>query len=148
MLALVFMDPLHLHIEQRGVIHQDSQLLLDVPRQALLGLRFHLLPALPHARIVEVGFQLLQHLQIAAPTLTDRLIQQRREPRIGHGQPAAWGHPVGHVGEAIRPQPGEIRQHVLPEQLTVQFGHPVGVMAAHHRQMGHAHLALGALLDQ
>ena len=37
---------------------------------------------------------------------------------------------------------------MLPQQAAVQLGHPVGAVAAHHGQMGHAHPPLGPLLDQ
>ena len=76
MLPLVFMDPFHLHIEQRGVIDQQPALLLDVVGQPQLGFAAHLLPALKEAPVVQERRQVLKPIKITAPAITDGLIQQ------------------------------------------------------------------------
>ena len=142
------MDPLHLHIEEGGGVHQHVGVLADRGGQALLALFPHLLPALEEGAIVGEGFEAPQLVEVAAPGGADALIQQGGQAGVGHRQPAARGHAVGHVGEAVGPEGGEVVEHVLHQQLAVQFGHPVHLVAAHHRQVGHAHLALATFLDQ
>ncbi len=41
----------------------------------------------------------------------------------------------------------EIPHHGLGQQLRVQLGHPIDGVTAHRRQMGHAHIARTALID-
>ena len=148
MLALVFVDALYLHVEQGSGVHHHAELVLDVQRQALLGLQPGRLPALQKTGVAQEGLKLLQLGEIPPPALADGAIEQGAQGAVGHRQPAPRRHAVGHVGEAIGPDAGEISQHLLAQQLAVQFSHAVGVVTAHHRQMGHAHPALGTFLDQ
>ena len=85
---------------------------------------------------------------MGAPAIADRLIEQGRQGWVGHRQPAPRRDAVGDIGEALRPDPGQISKKVLLQQGAVQLGHAVDVVAAHHRQVGHAHPPLRALLNQ
>ena len=147
-LTLVFMDPLYLHIEQGGGVHQHVGVVADRGGQALLALFPHLLPAPEEGAVMGEGFQALQLVEVAAPGGADAFIEQGGQAGVGHRQPAARCHAVGHVGEPVGPEGSEVVEHVLHQQLAVEFGHPVHLVAAHHRQVGHAHLALAPFLDQ
>ena len=147
MLALVFVDALDLHIKQGGVINQHPQLAAHVLSEALLAEIPHRLPALQEGGVVGIGGKPLQLLKMGAPAIADRLIEQGRQRGVGHRQPAPRCDAVGDIGEALRPDPGQISKQVLLQQGAVQLGHAVDVVAAHHSQVGHAHPALRALLN-
>ena len=147
MLALVFVDALHLHIEEGGVVHQQPQLAAHVLGEALLTEIPHRLPALQERRVVGKGGKPLQLLEVGAPAIADRLIEQGSQGWVGHRQPAPRRDAVGDIGEALRPDPGQISKQVLLQQGAVQLGHAVDVMAAHNCQVGHAHPPLRALLN-
>ena len=148
MLALVFVDSLHLHIEQGAGIHQHAQFPVDVGRQPLLAQIADAPPAIEEGAVIGKGFEALQFGQVLAPALADGLIQQGAQGRVGYGQPAAGGHAIGDIGEALRPEPGHVGKQGFLDQFAVQFGHAIDVVAADNGQMGHAHPPLGAFLNQ
>ena len=56
MLALVFVDPFHLHIEQGTGIHQHAHFPMDVGRQPLLAQIAHAPPAIEEGAVIGEGF--------------------------------------------------------------------------------------------
>ena len=147
-LTLVFMDAFHLHIEQGGRIHQHPGLGMNRAGQSLLGLLPHPMPALQEAGVAGQGLELAELIKIPSPAVADRLIEQRGERQIGHREPAARRDAIGDIAEPFRPDRGEIMEEVLHQQLAVQLGHTIHLMATDNRQVGHANLALRPLLDQ
>ena len=130
------------------MIHQHTELLLDLVSKPLFGGTLHLLPPFHKGGVALVRLEQLEGFELVAPAGADRLIQQGGEARVGHSQPSPRRHPVRHVGEALGPESCEVGEHVLLQQLAMELRHTVGAVAAHHGQMGHAHLALGPLFNQ
>jgi hypothetical protein len=75
-LALVFVDALHLHIKQAGGIHQHAGVAVDVTRQLALHRQLGGAPVLEEAGIVLALLQPAQLLHIGDPTVADVLIEQ------------------------------------------------------------------------
>ena len=103
MLALVFVDPLHLHIEQGGGIDQHTRVAMDVITQLALNAELGGLPALEEAAVVDELLQAAQLIEMVNPAGANRFIQQGRELGIGQGHPAPRGDAVGDIGEFLGP---------------------------------------------
>ena len=101
-LALVLVDALHLNVEQGGGIHQHAGVAVDVTGQLALHRQLGVTPVLQEAMVVLAFLQLAQVLHVGDPVLTDVLVKQGGELRVGQGHPAAGGDAVGHVGEFLR----------------------------------------------
>ena len=84
-LALVFMDPFHLHIKEGGGIHQQATLAMDVLGQVPFAGQLHLVPALQEGPIVLEGFEAPQVIEVADPVVADALVEQGAEVGIGQG---------------------------------------------------------------
>ena len=70
------------------------------------------------------------------------------ERRVGQQQPAPRRDAVGLVVEALGEHLGQVLDRHRAQQLGVDCGHAVGAVRADDGQVGHADLALAALLDQ
>ena len=147
-LALVLMDALDLHIKQAGRVDADAGGLVDQRGQALLVVRFDRTKFGAEPRVVGFGHQAAQQVQVTPPGGTQRAVDQLGEAGVGLGQPAARRDTVGHVGEALRPQRGKVGKDGFHQQIAVQLGDTIHLVAAHDRQVGHAHPALAALVDE
>ena len=143
-LALVFVDALDLHVEQAVGVDLDAGAGVDVRRQPRLvgALDGEELGA--ERRIGRQRPQLGQLVQSQPPAAADALVEQRCQARVGLRQPAPRRHAVGHVREAVGPQRGEVGEDGLHQQVGVQRRHAVDLVAAHDRQVRHAHAAFAA----
>ena len=149
-LALVLVDALDLHVEQRVRIDRRCRCAArdQLGEVALVG-ALDLAPLRAERRVVR------ERLELAAAR-SRSLIQpspiasrdQTRQPRIAQHHPAARRHAVRLVAEPLRPQLVEVLQHVLLQQLRVQLRHAVDRVAADAREVRHAHVALAVLVDQ
>ena len=130
-LALVFVQPLHLDVEERLRIDADAGSLLDERGQRALVVG---LDRLPLALETAVGGQRLEArelvLQVGDPAVADVPGDQRAQLRIAQHHPAPRRHAVGDVDELVRRHRVEVAQHRLLEQLGVQRGDAVDGVAA------------------
>ena len=102
-LALVFVDALHLHVEQAGGIHEHTCIPVDVGGQLALHRQLGVAPELEEAVVVLPLLQLAQVLHVGDPVWSHVLIQQGRHLGVGQGDPAPRGDAIGDVGELLRP---------------------------------------------
>ena len=107
-LALVLVDALDLHVEDRRRIDDDAGAFLDQSRQRGLVGVLDLAPLGAEIRIVGQRLELAQLRQVADPLIADALRDAMREPRIGQHHPAPRRHAIGLVGELLRPQLREV----------------------------------------
>ena len=145
MLALVFVDALHLDVKNRGRIHQHAGVAMDVLGEVAFHRQLGGTPALQEAAVADVLFQLPQLIEITHPAFADGFVQQARELGIGQGHPASWRDAIGDIGELFGPEAGEFREQILLHQSAVQRRHAVDVVGRHRGQVRHAH-RLGALV--
>ncbi len=148
MLALVFVDPFHLDVEERIGIGRDPGAALDQLRQPRLAFTVDRPPAPAEGGILRKGFQRLQAGQVPNPCRADRLGHERGERRVRQGDEAPGGDAVGHVQEFFRADPVEIVQNLRAQKLRVQAGDAVDPVAADAGEMRHPDVALPALVDQ
>ena len=147
-LALVFVDALHLDVEQGIRVEVDTAVLLHQGRQAHLVGPLHLVPALSEGRLAGMPGQAAQLVEMSHPGLADGLVDQLAQAWIGRGQPAPLGDAVGLVVELVGPELVELLEQALLEQVGVQFGNAVHREAADDGEIGHAHLGIRPFLDQ
>ncbi len=114
---------------------------------ALVG-PLDLSPALPERRIVDVGLQPAQLVQVGQPAVADGLVEQRPQSRVGQRQEASRRHAVGHIAEPLRPQLVEVFEHTGFQQLRVQRRHTVDRVAADGGQVRHPHALAVVLADE
>ena len=77
-----------------------------------------------------------------------RLGDELGERRVADGHEPARGDAVGDVAELLRPELGEVAHDRLLEQVGVEPRHAVDVVAADGGEIGHAHVALAALVNE
>ena len=82
----------------------------------------------------------LEHLQVGEPLVgAEALGDEVGQARVGELDEATRSHAVGHVGELVRVDVGEVLEGDVLQELGVQLGHAVDVGAAVGGQVGHAH---------
>ena len=104
-------------------------------------------PLRAEGRVLGVGLELRELVEVDRPAVADGRGDERRQARVAQRQPAPLGDAVGLVVEAVRPQLVEVAEQPLLEQVAVQRGHAVDRERADDRQVGHAHVRLRAVLD-
>jgi hypothetical protein len=115
-LALVFVDALDLHVEQAGRVDHDAGVAaMEAARRCLLAC-LTARKRVQQQRVVGVRTQRTQLVEVEPPAAPMRAVDQRRQARVGLGQPAPRRHAVGHVGEALGPQRGEVGEDGLPSR--------------------------------
>jgi hypothetical protein len=147
-LTLVLVDPLDLDVEQRGRVDHHPGPVAYLLRQPPLVVGLDPDPPLLEAGLVREADQPLQPGQVLGPALADGLVEEPAQLRVAEQHEAARGHPVGLVGELLRPQLEEVMQDIALEQLGVQGGHAVDGLAADAGQVRHPHPLVARLVDQ
>ena len=147
-LALVFVDAFDLHVEQARRIHLYAGAARDECREPILVGLFDCPEAALESGLMLVGEQALQASQIPAPVAAQRRVDQPGESRIGLGEPTPRRDAVGHVGKAPGPQVCKVGKNSLYQQVGMQSGDAVDLVAADDRQVRHAHPALAVLVNQ
>ena len=147
-LPLVFVDALDLHVEQAVRIDLQADGRGNVLGQALLVGQLDGEEFVAERGVFGQRPQPAQLVQVEPPAVADVAVDQPAQPRVGMGQPAPRRDAVGHVGEALGPQAGEVGEDGLDQQLGVQRRDAVDLVAADDGQVGHAHAALARFVDQ
>ena len=148
-LALVFVDALDLHVEDRGRIDDDAGALLDQTGQRGLVGVLDLAPLGAEIRVVDQRLELAQlRTGRGSSSSPMRCVMQCARRGFDEHHPAPRRHAVGLVGELLRPQLGEVVEHVALEQLGVQRRDAVDGVAADAGQVRHAHVALAGFIDE
>jgi len=132
-LTFVLVKALDLDIEQARRLGIKSRSLADALRQQAFVMQLDFAPGIAKVRSVGPVFELPQTFQIIHPGISDRVVDQGSQHRVGQNQKPAWGHAVSDVGEAFRLQGVEIFQYLLLQQATVQLRHTIDVVATHAR---------------
>jgi hypothetical protein len=97
-LALVLVDPLHLNVEQPVGIQLDAGCRADeVASRALLA-RLTARHLAVEGGVVRVGLQPAKLIQVRQPAVTDRVVEQLPQARVGEREEPPWRDAVGLVG--------------------------------------------------
>ena len=125
-LALVFVQALDLGVKDGVRVDLHALALGDPVGEVALVRGLDLAQFAQHLRVVDMRTQLLQLGQVGDPLVAaGEAVQQRRQPRVAHTQPAARGHAVGLVVEAIRVKPVPEAEGVAFDDVGVQRRHTV-----------------------
>ena len=117
-LPLVFVEPLHLHIENGVGIQRDSLYFPGIGRKVNLVLPLDLVQTLENGRILPVGIQLFQGLrmeQIVVPA--GEIPHQCIQTGIDLAEPAAVVDAVGDVGKFPRLHGAGVFEHIFFQDL-------------------------------
>ena len=141
-LALVQVDALDLDVEDRVRPHVRIVAVADVAGQDFLAVLFDPRQLFLEGRVVGKGHEVLELRRRPAPAVTDGIVDERRQLRIGFDEPAAMRNAVGLVREAVREARVELVQRRILEDLRMDFGDAVDAVAAEDGQMSHVDLAI------
>ena len=147
-LAFIFMDAFDLAVEERIGIDALPARRRQPVGEAGLGRTLGLLEVGNKRRVVGQGEEVTELGQVRHPAVANRLGDQTSEVGVRQQEPAAWRDAVGFIVEALGKQIGEILYHGGAQQPGVDLGHAIGAVATDQRQVGHADLFDGALLDE
>ncbi|KAF1853432.1 hypothetical protein Lal_00041062 [Lupinus albus] len=147
-LALVLVDALHLHIEERVGIDVDSRPVGDDSRQGFLALPAHGPVARHEARILREPIEAGEQFGIVEDALAQGLDGEAGEARIGRVQPAAEGDAVGLVDDLVRIEGVQIREDRGAHQVGVKGRDAVHPPRAVEGEMAHPHPAAVRFIDQ
>ena len=121
--------------------------LVDVGGEALLVVVLDGAPLARELGVVSKGFELAQLLEVVNPTVAEARGDKASKARIGEDHPAARRDAVGFVAEFLGREVMEITEQARFEQLSMQRGDTVDGVAADDGEMGHADIAISALVD-
>ncbi len=146
-LPLVFVNPLHLDVEQGIRIDGDAGVPLDDGGQTGLVPLLDMQKLVLKSRFAGELVQQFELIKIRDPVVADRSMNQIGEFRVALHQPAAWRDAVRLVVEAFRPEFVELGQQRLLDKFGVHRRDAVDRMAADDGQVAHADLAAGFLVN-
>ena len=148
MLSLVFVNALHLHVEE-GFRGDDGAGAFGNERgKTLFVSELGGAPLLLKLWIIGKRFELAKLVQVAQPAVADTFGNDLGKAGIADGHEAARCHAVCHVAKFLRPELGEIAQDCLPEQVGVQLRDAVDGVAAEASEMRHAHISGSAFVNE
>src|SRR5262249_51143454 len=148
MLAFVLVDTFDLNIEKGFGVHVHTGPQLQERGEVAFRSELYLAPALLEVLVVRHGLQLSKFVKVEQPPVSNLLGDEAGERAIAESYKAPGCHAIGNVAKLLRPQLGEIVHHRLLEQIRMQPGDTVDAMAAHSREMGHAHESLAGFTDE
>ena len=149
MLALVFVQSLDLHIEERIGADADAAAILNDLGEAHFVAAFDVVEALLEGAVGGEFFEAAELRGVFEPAGADGLGDEGGELRIAHIEPAAEGDAIGEIEEALGEKLVELGEEPLAEQTRVQRGDAVRGVGTEHAHVGHAHgFVAAAFLDE
>ena len=141
-LSLVGMEALYLDIEDGVGVDDQTGLGLNVGGQTLLVGALGGAHGLQELGVVLETFKLLQLKGVLQPAVANGLGHELGVGGVGLGKEATVRDAVGLVVELLGRQGIEVLEHDVLDDVGVDLCHAVDAMAADHRQVGHANLAV------
>lgn len=142
LLALVFVNPLHLNIEESRRVDGDAIRGLDQFGKTDLVRVLDFSPFFSEGLIFEVKFELidlgevLEELAAATTLARDEL----GEARVRLVEPPAWGDAVRDVGEFVDAKNrDEVPENSCPDEIGVELGDAVDLVGTDNSEVSHAH---------
>ena len=142
------MDALDLNIEQGVGIEADVHGPAHIFRERNLVGALDLEKPLLETCIRSMGVEVGQGFGFVQEPLADRLFQKSGQTGIALVQPAARRDAVGLVVDTIRILTMQVGENRLLHQFGVQGRHAIDAVRTDKGQIGHAHPALSALVNQ
>ena len=136
-LALVLMEPLDLHVKDGVGIDENAVVLEDIVRHFHLALMLDGGELFKNGLVVAILHQTFEPGSILDEAVADETGNQFRQFGIALIEPAAMGDAVGDVGEFVRHYGVEVMEHTVLDDLAVQRGNAVDMMAGCHTEVCH-----------
>ena len=146
-LAFVFVQTFHLHVEDRIRIDRYAAYFLNMLGEADLVRAFCRHDGFERGGIVGKLLEVFQFVKVFAPVSADPVRDDRREIRIRLAEPAAGRDAVRHVDEFIRIEFAEVAEQAVFQQFRVERRHAVDLMAGDDAHIRHARHFDGMLFD-
>ena len=141
-LALVFVQPLDLHVEHR--VRADA----DAGRPGDPVGRRHLVGALgggegiAKALVLHMRLKPRQPVEVILPPVPDRFGDQPRQRRVRHAQPAAGGDAVRLIHDPAGVELVQLGKQPFLDQFGMQSGDAVDAVGGDEGQFAHPHLVM------
>ena len=142
-LALVFVQPLGLCVEDEVRVNDCALMFFQEIRQANLVVVLNLLKLLAERRVVSVGRKVMQQFRIFHPVRADGVADKLGQFRVARHQPAAMRDAVGNCAELLRHNEVEVVERLLLEDIAVQLAHAVGGERHGNAQVRHVDVTVG-----
>ena len=136
------MEALNLNIKDGVGVNDQTGLGLNIGSQALLVGTLGGTHGLQELGVVLELLELLQLKGVLEPAVANGLGHELGIGGIGLGKEATVRDAVGLVVELLGRQGIEVLEHDVLDDVGVNLGHAVDAVAADHRQVGHANLAV------
>ena len=136
------MEALHLNVEDGVGVDDQTGLGLNVGGQTLLVGALGGAHGLQELGVVLKLLELLQLKGVLQPAVANGLGHELGVGGVGLGKEATVRDAVGLVVELLGRQGIEVLEHDVLDDVGVDLGHAVDAVAADHRQVGHANLAV------
>ena len=146
-LALVLVQALDHDIEQVPLGQGDAVAPLQHAGDPLLVRGLDGAELLSEVLVLGIDLEFLEAVEVGDPADADGVGDQLGQVGVGLAHEAARGDAIGDIGELIRPQPGEVVQHLVAQQLRVQLSNAVDFDAGDGGQVRHPNRALGVVTD-
>ncbi len=105
-------------------------------------------PLVAEGRVFRERFELAQLVLVAEPVCPDPAADELGQPRIAEREPTPWRDAVGDIEKLLREDFIEVVQRGLLQQFAVQSGDSVDGVGADGGEVGHAHVAGTALINE
>ena len=148
MLALIFMQALHLNIEYGLRVHGYTGVLFDVVGQILLVCLFDFTELPAESGVFHKCLELPEFVQMLDPAISDFAGHQGSESGIARYHKPARSHAIGNIEKFLRPVFIKIAERRLLEKLGMQLSHTVNFMAADRGKISHPNVLSSGLVDQ
>ena len=136
------MEALYLNIKDGVGVNDQTSLGLNVGGKALLVGALGGTHGLKELGIVLELFEFLQLKGVLKPAVANGLGHELGVGGVGLGKEATVRDAVGLVVELLGRQGIEVLEHDVLDDVGMDLGHAVDAVAADHRQVGHANLAV------
>src|SRR6266849_465744 len=147
-LPFIFVNALDLAVEYGIGVYNLSRRRLKPIGEPWFGLALRREEDFTKAAVLGTWVEFVEAAQISNRIFANGLRDSNGERGIGFQQPASRCHPVRLVAETLGKHFGQILHRRRPQQLRVDSGYSVRAVRSDNREVGHADLALFALLHE
>ncbi len=147
-LALVLVDALDVHVEQRIGVHGDPEVVADQAREILLVRPLGGAERRTEGVVVGERRDPGERVQVLEPAVAEVVCDERREPRVGLVEPAPGRDAVRDVDDLVRSEAVEVGEDRLPHQARMDCRHAVDAMRTDDGEVCHAHAPVVALVEE
>ena len=142
-LAFIFVQALDLHVHNRIRIEEDVIVASGKGGKTLAVFGFDLQHAAANGFIAFKCGKAAKERRIRQPGVrSQKIADEVVQTGVDLAEPAAVIDAVGHIGKALAPEGGDITEEVIFDDIPVEAGHPVDLVAGGKAHVGHVDLSV------